>query len=227
MPTPAEELWQARLSDELRYWASWMETRGLQWKQEFRSRLDPETQFPDFLRELIDPGLTHVHVLDVGAGPVTCLGRRWEGRDVHITAIDPLADEYTELRKRYGLVAPILTRQCAGEDVARTFALDSFDLAHARNSLDHAYDPAVIVRGMLDVVKPDGVVYLIHSIREADKQNHEGLHQHNLYPDAAGDFYCETAGLATNLTWMFRDQADTTTRVDGDWFAVTMRKKPA
>src|SRR5438034_8427673 len=92
--TPAGRrlLWRQKgVGHELDFWRRWFETRGLHWPEDYRKRLDAdalleEQLIVDRLPELDDV----VSILDVGAGPLTVLGKRFPGTSLRITAVDPL-----------------------------------------------------------------------------------------------------------------------------------------
>lgn len=192
--------WRKGVPAEALYWDSWLGTRGRAWaadvaaaEREFVERFDPRTEFDPHLRELIQSTVDPVRVLDVGAGPATCLGTQWPGRRIEITPIDALGGTYGDMLAVHGLKAPVRTVCCQGEELHQRFAAEYFDMAYARNSLDHAYDPFLIIGNMLRVVKPGGVVYLLHHIREADTQRRQGLHQWNFWPHELGFYVLEDA----------------------------------
>jgi SAM-dependent methyltransferase len=214
MPTPAE-VWSAHIKDEVRFWDEWMRTKGLEWPDSYSEVLTPDRPLQEDHRALLSVD-GPIRILDVGAGPFTYLGTKWEGRDVTVVPVDPLADEYDRLRARYGLVAPVQTIRCAGEDLLAQFAENSFDLAVARNSLDHSFDPVIIIRNMVAIVKPGCVVRLHHLIREADRQKFEGLHQWNFYPQD-GMFMIEGCGVPrVNVTELLATQAKVEVH-GGEW----------
>jgi hypothetical protein len=72
--------------------------------EEYKHRFDPDQPLQDWITEKLSAsqGAT-VSILDVGAGPATLLGKRWKGRTVQITAVDPLADDYNHLLDALGL----------------------------------------------------------------------------------------------------------------------------
>src|SRR4030088_1771961 len=88
-------IWRSRalgLWVERFFWWRWIGTRGLTWPQEFERRLDPRCPLlPHIAAYLRDVAGEPVRILDVGAGPVTSLGYRLEGRTLEITAGDGLA----------------------------------------------------------------------------------------------------------------------------------------
>ena len=226
-PTP-EEVWKTRLPSEIHFWDEWLRTRGLQWPETYVDALDLDRPLQDYLQSILSSklygGVVFNSILDVGAGPLTVIGRVWPFHIVHVTPIDPLADEYTRLLTKHGVRAPVPTQPCKGEDILEHFAPNTFDLAHAQNSLDHSFDPILIIQNMFQVVKPGGAVYLNHAVREADTQHHEGLHQHNMYANENNEFCIESDGVVVNVSESFKDAADITVEVPG-WIQVTIVKK--
>ncbi len=172
--------WARELDSEVAFWRGWIAHTPGPALEERRLRLDPETPLQDWARALVDTPLGGaVHLLDVGAGPATQLGKVWPGRSVAITAIDPLADQYNRLLARYGLQAPVPSRLGHGEQLNTLVPPDSFDLAYAINALDHSYDPLAVIRGMLRATRPGGWVALDHYVNEAEYERYAGLHQWN------------------------------------------------
>ena len=224
------ERWRSQLPTETAFWDEFFagiashSERFSQWKDELRDKLDPEFSLQEDLRTLIHvPDAAPVRILDVGAGPLTSVGKRWDGHEVMLFAIDPLAEEYAKIRLKHGIVAPVRTEFGHGEDVAEQFSANLFDLAHARNALDHAHDPVKCIRAMVTVVKPGACVVLAHAIREADAQKHYGLHQWNFYPEA-GCFWVEGGDEHVNVSEQLAAIADVQTEPQGTWVRVTIRK---
>jgi SAM-dependent methyltransferase len=167
--------------DELEFWADYLATRGGAWTGSYARRLDPGAQVDDpLLRECIAtvPGTT-VTILDVGAGPLTSVGRAYPGKRIELVAVDPLADRYDELLREHGVTPPVRTREGAAEELTRLFPEPRFDIAYARNSLDHGDDPAKAVESMLSVVRTGGFVVLRHYENEGEDGGYLGLHQWN------------------------------------------------
>lgn len=117
-------------------------------------------------------------VLDVGAGPMTQVGHVFKGSPVDVTAVDPLADFYDDLPFRRP--RPVATRFGFGETLSKSFAENSFDIAHARNSLDHSMDPLKCIYEMINVTKPGGYIVLHHCMAEGARTSYVGLHQWDL-----------------------------------------------
>lgn len=180
-------VWQRALPTEVEFWARWIETRGADWPEDFRRRFDPQDALQEpLILDLLDSfDADDVSILDVGAGPTTWLGKTHPRKRLRIAAADPLADEYARLLERAGLVAPVPTVAVAGEQLHTAFQPGSFDIAYARNALDHSADPFLVIRRMLTVVRPGGFVVLRHWENEAQTMRYEELHQWNF--SAQGD----------------------------------------
>jgi SAM-dependent methyltransferase len=67
-----------------------------------------------------------------------------------------------------------------GEDLAARFPPASFDVAYARNAVDHSADPVAVLAAMAAVVRAGGLVALRHYRNEADREHYAGLHGWNL-----------------------------------------------
>ena len=155
--------WRLALPCEEKYWADYISQKGGEaYGADLAARLNPELPLQEHVREQIEPGETVVRILDVGAGPLTVLGKRWEGRTVEITAVEPLANDYARILRTHGVTPVVPTQFCEGERVAERFAKDHFDVAYSRNALDHSYEPVKAIGAMVEVVKPGGCVLLEH-----------------------------------------------------------------
>ncbi len=173
------------MPNEVVFWKGYIETGGLRWPDEFLGRKDPEAPLTerliiDALRRILhDP----VEILDVGSGPLTSLGKKYAGRDLAITATDPLADEYSTLLSDAGIEAPVKSVAVLGEALHDEFGSARFDIAYARNAVDHVVNPIRVVREMVAVVRPGGFVLLRHWEDEAKFMSYRQLHQWNLTVD--------------------------------------------
>jgi glycosyltransferase involved in cell wall biosynthesis len=174
-----KELWARGINDEVSWWQHWLSTEeGAKWKREVQ---DPR-------RALQDPLITDriksiaqdsISILDVGAGPVTNIGYTYPGKTVAITAIDPLAKHYRRILRSASISAPVTTVPCQGEQLLERYAAESFDFVYACNSLDHSYDPLLVIKNMLALTKKNGFVLFRHYKNEAKTGDYDGLHQWN------------------------------------------------
>lgn len=175
---PAQKTWRAGLADEIEFWSQWFTTKGLQWPDEYERRMDSAAMLQPELDALLTPG-QRARVLDVGAGPLTTVGKRRRDGELELTATDSLAATYDELLAQANVIPLVRTIACDAERLLERFGSETFDLAHARNTLDHAYDPMTAIEQMVAVVRPGGHVVLRHNENEAETENYAGLHQWN------------------------------------------------
>jgi len=222
--------WRYGLRAERNFWQQWVGDQGGAYAAEYQQRMDPNASIDD---EFMSPRVARVptervRILDVGAGPATTVGKTYPGKIIELTAVDPLADHYAKALNAHGVVPPVSTELCAGEELTAHFERGSFDIVHARNSLDHAYDPLLVIREMLEVTRGGGSVLLFHGRNEAEKERYLGLHQWNFEieqdgrlvlwgRDARYDIAAELAGLAAVEAWL--DVSD-----DGERVAVALTR---
>jgi SAM-dependent methyltransferase len=177
--TPPEEIWAGALDDEMTFWRDWFRTKGSSWPDDYRFRLDPDSLIQDVITDHLDGIGPNVRMIDVGAGPLTFVGKRWPGHELDLTAVDALADRYDQLLNEFELTPPVRTRRCDSERLLDEFAPDSFDVAYALNTLDHSYEPLRAIHQMVGLVRPGGIVLLQHYPNEAENEAYGGLHQWN------------------------------------------------
>jgi SAM-dependent methyltransferase len=205
--------WREGLPSEIHFWESALRDPDRNWvRSEYDERMNPNLELQSELRELIpaSPGAT-VRILDVGSGPLTRVGKRWEARDLQIVAVDPLGDEYSGMCKRLALRPLVPVTAVHGERLLESFSPDSFDLAYASNSLDHSYDPLVVIDQMLALVKPERYVYLWHFMNGGVAEAYTGLHQWN-FDVRKGDFVIHDGRTARSVSAAFGGKAQVTTQ---------------
>jgi SAM-dependent methyltransferase len=200
------ETWRKGIGGELKFWDGYFAAKGMPSPHTLGKRLDPELPVQERVAALL-PDKPHIRILDVGAGPLTSLGKRYDGTHIEITAMDPLADEYDVILAKHGVVPVVRTLKCFGENLTELFRPNTFDLAFARNSLDHSYDPALIICNMLTVVRQGSFVLLEHHIDEAKRQRYEGLHQWNFSLNQNGNFIVESRRGIINVSQRYADRA--------------------
>jgi hypothetical protein len=82
------------------------------------------------------PDKASVTILDVGAGPLTFLGKKHSRQELLIEAVDPLADFYDQILTEFEIEPIVRTKKCAAEELSRRFEPDTFDLVFARMSIN-------------------------------------------------------------------------------------------
>lgn len=176
----ARQRWEAGIASELAFWRRWLRDRGGRWAQDYAFRMDPDAPLQQSIGQWLPAAALAVDILDVGAGPVTSLGKRWPGVEVRIRACDALGEHYATLPFPPG-APPVKTEQCDSERLLQVFAPDQFDIVHARNTLDHSYEPMAAIHAMVAVTRPGGVIILDHAANEARNEGYRGLHQWNFF----------------------------------------------
>ncbi|MEO8746193.1 MAG: methyltransferase domain-containing protein [Rhodanobacter sp.] len=222
--------WQAGVQSEIEFWRAVLVGEQFpDFKQEIVQRLDPETPVSEHIIPFLpsDIPTSEVKILDVAAGPVSCIGWKIHGQRPQITPIDALATQYRVLLDEFHLVPPVYTQPCDGENIDKLFAPDSFDLVHIRNALDHCYDAVTVVRNMLNVLKPGGVLIICGCTDEAVFENYVGLHQWNIRADD-GQLIIWRPGERHAVNQLFADQLGAVNATQDDahrWTSVTLVKK--
>lgn len=214
------------MREEVGYWADWIGSGGGKWAEDFAFRFDSESEVEDpaLRAALAATSATEVTILDVGAGPATAVGRRYPGKRLSVVAVDPLGDRYAKLLRRAGISPPVWTERLEGEELERRFGRDRFDIAYARNSLDHSVDPVLIVEQMLAVVRPGGKVVLRHGRNEAVVEDYVQLHQWNFDLDE-GHFVIWRPGQRTDMTERLAGSARVSGNLEEDgWISCEIEK---
>jgi SAM-dependent methyltransferase len=180
--------WEEGTRDEAEFWRLALARPATHWNIEsYEFRLNPASPLQPELTALLSPTAESARILDVGAGPLTSLGKVWEGHRVEIVATDPLAATYDGILKDLRLEPPVRTVFAKAEVLFEKFSEGSFDLAYSSNALDHAEDPVRAIMQMLRCVRVGGWVYLWHFANEGETEAYQGLHQWN-FDTRNGDF---------------------------------------
>jgi SAM-dependent methyltransferase len=167
-----------QLNQEVQFWRDWLSTRGLQWPEDYEERLDPKFAIQDHVARFIErvPG-NSVAVLDIGAGPLTKLGKVHPIKELRITATDLLAHQYSQLLLEFGVCPLIPTVFADVENLTDYFAESSFDIVHAQNCIDHTENPLRAIQQMILATKPTGYVILLHCEKEGETNCYTQLHK--------------------------------------------------
>ena len=173
-----------QLRDEVRFWRSWFSTQGLSWPEDYRRRFNPELPIQNHVARYIDQLSTEiVHILDVGSGPITKLGKTHHRKELVITATDLLAPQYDALLRELRVEPLVRTVFADAENLVAQFGESRFDIVHGQNSIDHTADPFKAIKEMIGVAKPAGFVVLYHAENEGENEGYNQLHK--------WDFTCE------------------------------------
>jgi SAM-dependent methyltransferase len=217
-----------QLRSEVDYWKLWFETRGLEWPQDYRDRLDPDLPLQEWICAYVDRlGHEEIAILDVGSGPLTKLGKVHPPKRLSIAPVDQLADEYNQLIDSFGVDPPIRTQSCDAEKLTGHFRDRRFDIVHAENSMDHSQDALAAIREMVAMTRPGGFTLLLHAEHEGKNNRYSGLHQ--------WDFLCENGhfivagpgpdGPRHDISELYSRQADVECWLHDDGVFVAMLKR--
>jgi 2-polyprenyl-3-methyl-5-hydroxy-6-metoxy-1,4-benzoquinol methylase len=184
--TYTREDWASRLPEEAEFWRKLIfGTYPIKdWVYEVRQRVAGTFPFPDSCVRYLNADKTRI--LDVGAGPASILCPDMAPRYVEVVAVDPLADTYNQLLAEAKLQPRVRTQRGEGERLSE-LNLGKFDLVYSRNALDHSYDPIRVIKEMVKVCAPAGVVFFEGAVNESLNEKGQGLHQWNFMPVDNGD----------------------------------------
>jgi GT2 family glycosyltransferase/SAM-dependent methyltransferase len=221
----AKAHWEIRLRRELDFWRDYLRTGGLEWKDDFKTRTDPQSPIRedaiiDYLREADSDSIS---ILDVGAGPLTILGKTYPGKTVKITAIDPIAEVYNQILHEFGITPPVPTIKGEGETLSEHFTPESFDVVFARNALDSCYDPVLTIKNMVEVVKEGGILLLKHKPNEAENTSYEGSKEWN-FEIRQGHLIIWNRTAEYDITEILNDIADVDCYEEDDWITCVITK---
>eukprot|EP00929_Paragymnodinium_shiwhaense_P047052 TRINITY_DN23890_c0_g1_i5.p1 TRINITY_DN23890_c0_g1~~TRINITY_DN23890_c0_g1_i5.p1 ORF type:complete len:404 (+),score=65.59 TRINITY_DN23890_c0_g1_i5:94-1305(+) len=180
--------WSGSVQYELYYWAGHLRLMLKEKPKRFLEQLSPDTRLNETLASLIRPEAMdrQIEVLDVGSGPMSVLGKVGPNlRPLKLMATDPLACAYQQLLRQVGLDPTSAMVAVEAEKLLTRFGIESFDLVHGRNSLDHTWNPVSAVDAMVQLARPGAAVYLYHARNEGELENYSMLHQWNF--DAGGE----------------------------------------
>ena len=162
------------------YWRRWIAAKGGTLAQLYRSQLDKSSPLSPFHCRFIDQlPQRKIRILDVGAGPLTGVGKTHPSKEIEIVATDVLAEKYARTLRRYGIEQPVPTIYADAENLTDEFAAESFDYVTANNSIDHCRNPLKALIEMIGMVKPGCYVSVRHRENEAKRTNYMGLHEWN------------------------------------------------
>ncbi len=215
--------WRKGQQSETRYWHTYFAGRA---GDDLQQRLDPERPLQEHVARWLDPAAESPEILDVGAGPLTTLGKIWNGRRVTITAVDLLADDYDDVLAEFDIAPPVRTVSCPTEQLVHRFGEERFDLVYIENALDHHADVVEAIDQMLRVTRVGGHVVMRHARDEAETRGYEGLHQWNLAIED-GDYALWNREARTSVRREFGDSTELVEldRSDDPWEVVVIEKR--
>lgn len=180
--------WDLELPTELKFWEGLFikdKTSNQVFVKNFHDRIqnEPRCIFEDYVEAKCK---SEFNILDVGAGPLSQLGRITnKPTKFNITAIDPLADKYDMMWKESGITPRIRTIKGLAEEIDQIFEANKFDFAYSRNAIDHSFDPISSIKKMVKVTKR--MIILCGHSNTGLQNKYNGLHQWNFECSAEDD----------------------------------------
>ncbi len=215
---------------EIYYWDKNLKPGNRQpWMEEL---INPETRkkfFPEQLSPYIQEiraRKAQVNILEVGSGPISILASQAQEGLFNLTAIDPLAEEYLGMLRKYKIVNSVKPIKGLCENLLEIFPKESFDIVFSQNALDHAIDVARCIENIHGVLSKDGILFLQGFVREGSHKKWMGLHQHDLAPLNGELIHYDKKAHPTTLTSKFRCISQEQSGVKpGDGYRIIFRKR--
>lgn len=224
------ETWESGKPSEVAFWRKVAEGReGIfkEWREGLIAQADPETPIQVGLAPFVPEPVAWARIVDLAAGPVSCVGWKLRGIRLNVTPIDVLAEAYDTILAEAGIVPPVRTVPGEAEAIDELFAPGSIDLVYIRNALDHCHDVPRVIDAALTVLRPGGH-FVIHSIRnEAENEKYAGLHQWNITTEA-GHFVVHRPGVRIDVTERLGGRAAVAILKDSPaWVEIAIEKAAA
>ena len=127
----------------------------------------------------------HIKCIEVGSGPDSQFYSDYflNNKNIEIVAVDPLAEFYKSLHRKYNSSDNIEIVAGYGEDLHTLFPQNSFDIVYSQNAIDHSQSPVDFLKNLYNILKPGGYLILHGYINEGSNQGWFGLHKWDIYVD--------------------------------------------
>jgi SAM-dependent methyltransferase len=213
------------LIEELKFWDNWFASKGGKWPQDYNNRMDPFLPLQSDLSGYADRiNSQHVGILDVGAGPLTKLGKTHPSKKISIIPTDLLAQQYDKLLHKYKINPIVRTQPVDAETLSEHFGYNVFEIVHAQNCLDHMAEPLKALQEMLWVTKPEGFVLLKHNECEGAIQKYHGMHQWDFSLHEDEFIVCHFGQQPINVSVMLRSVGKVECKKEGSSIVVIIQK---
>lgn len=210
-PVNAIEKWAQNLLAEVKFWIQDVAQDSGRYHDSYINDRSNNKIFN--CKHLDSPVYDNSVVMDVGCGLCSQYGNLTATGKIKLVAVDPLAHQYNEINK-------IALDKDKFSDKIVHFGLfeylDAFypnnyaDIILIDNALDHCFDPVKSIVSCLQVLKVNGTISMMHTIREAVNQNYKDLHQWNLDSNDKSELIIWNNNSFVNVTRKLEDYADIT-----------------
>lgn len=175
----------------------------------------------DFIRSIDHEPL----IMDVGCALSYAFGNRFDGKEMPVVYIDPLAPFYNRILDKYKIDRPRITFGMI-ETLTSNFKEETVDFIHIRNALDHCADPIGGIIQSLSCLRTGGILYLNHFRNEACNEAYRGFHQYNI-TEEDGHLKIWNREKEYDITELIAAFADTATSVSDSGRIVAVITKTA
>ena len=126
-----------------------------------------------------------LNCIEIGSGPVSQFYSEeiLNIPKIRISALDPLADTYNELHKKYGSEYNIRCIRGFAENMNKLFPPNSFHLVFSQNAIDHSKSPIDFFDSICRILKPKGFIVLNGFLKVGTISHWMGLHQWDIEID--------------------------------------------
>lgn len=126
-----------------------------------------------------------IRCLDVGCGPTSQFytNQIKEFDQMKIVSVDPLAETYKEIHRRYKIDYDIECLTGYGEKLDELFPKEEFHLVYSQNAIDHSQNPIEFFKNCYQVIKSGGYFILHGFIKEGTAAKWLGLHKWDIEVD--------------------------------------------
>ena len=163
------------------------------WERAFRQRHLKDRSTPPYgkkaekSKDSIQTALNYIETnfdppyrfIDVGCGPTSQFNTNdlRNRSDLEIISVDPLAETYINLHKKYKTGYDIKCIYGYGEKLTDLFPKNHFHLVYSQNSIDHSQNPVKFMDNLCEILIKGGYLVLYGFIREGSAAKWLGLHQ--------------------------------------------------
>ncbi|MDR2843100.1 MAG: class I SAM-dependent methyltransferase [Candidatus Symbiothrix sp.] len=192
--------WLNGIKEEMYFWKNYIETACNAKNTECF-----QNDRPFKLDQYID--LPETSFLDVGSGPFSSCGLKTHKTKLHFSAVDPLAVIYKHIKIQNKITTGITPEFAVSEKLTDKYDINTYDIVHMSNALDHSFQPIIALLEMLFVCKVGGKVILSHFRNEAENESYTGFHQWNLCIENS-EFIIWRPDIKYNVSKMISEYAD-------------------
>lgn len=208
--------WMDNFLSEVVFWKTQVATPGSMYWNHYIDRISVKEFYSNRINN--DCIKEDTVILDVGCGICSQYGTTFNGKNLNIIGIDPLAYFYNDINRKYLNKHTEIKRKDVEfgmfELLSYNFSENYADYILIDNALDHCIDPVAAIIESLKVLKINGVLSTAHHVNEAYKAFYSDLHQWNIYCDENNEFVLWNTDNYISVSNMLKDYVDIEISID-------------